>query len=227
MTKCSSWQKKHAEVISRFLKHLNAITDNFILKGGTALMTCYDLDRFSEDIDLDSTAEGIETIVDGFCKSQGFAFRVAKDTATVKRYMINYGNEGKPLKVEVSFRKKIILPDEINEIGGIAVYRIDSLCAMKANAYSGRDKIRDLYDLVFICGRYWDELSAQIQSIVRNAVEFKGIEQFDYLINDQQDELIDTNKLADDFLRMYDKLGLLYDEREQKIIAKVLTGDEQ
>ena len=65
-------------------------------------------------------------------------------TATVKRYMINFGNSGKPLKVEVSYRKKSISPDEVVTIGGIAVYNIGSLCVMKASAYAGRDKIRDL-----------------------------------------------------------------------------------
>jgi len=217
-----AWQVEHVEVISRFLKYLNETTGNFILKGGTALMACYGLDRFSADIDLDGTTGGIEKIVREFCEKQGFTFRTAKDTDTVKRYMINYGNDGKPLKVETSFRKKVIPPVEVVNIGGVAVYKIDSLCAMKASAYAGRDKIRDLYDLVFICNNYWDELSDQIISVVRNAVEFKGIEQFDFLIKDQRDELVDKNRLADEFLKMYDNLGLLCDERERQIIAENL-----
>lgn len=53
---------------------------------------------------------------------------------------------------------------------------------------------------------------------MRNAIEFKGIEQFDYIIKTQPDELIDASKLAEDFLSMYDRLGLLYDERERQII---------
>jgi predicted nucleotidyltransferase component of viral defense system len=36
-----------------YLLLLNKRTDQFILKGGTALARCYGLDRFSEDIDLD------------------------------------------------------------------------------------------------------------------------------------------------------------------------------
>ena len=222
----SSWQTRHAEIISHFLSHLNGITDKFVLKGGTALMTCYGLDRFSEDVDLDGIDEGIETIVEEFCKNRGFTFRIAKDTETVKRYMINYGNSGKPLKVETSFRKKTIPMDEVVKIGGIAVYNISSLCVMKANAYAGRDRIRDLYDLVFICNKYWDELSDQIKSVVRNAVEFKGIEQFDYLMKEQQDELIDKNKLADGFLEMYDNIGLLYNERERQIITEAFETQE-
>ena len=43
----------HKKVIIDFLNYLNSQTDQFILKGGTALMLCYGLNRFSEDIDLD------------------------------------------------------------------------------------------------------------------------------------------------------------------------------
>lgn len=38
MTINRSWQTKHIEVISSFLKYINGITDSFVLKGGTALM---------------------------------------------------------------------------------------------------------------------------------------------------------------------------------------------
>lgn len=38
-------RKKHGQVINEFLSELNSIEkDNFILKGGTALLTCYELD---------------------------------------------------------------------------------------------------------------------------------------------------------------------------------------
>lgn len=222
MSKYKKWKTRHGEVISSFLKYLNGITDNFILKGGAALMTCYGLDRFSEDIDLDGKDKSIGKIIDDFCEKEGFSYRIAKDTDTVKRYMVHYGNIGKPLKIEISFRKKEIIKDEITKINGIAVYTIDSLCAMKANAYVGRDKIRDLYDLSFICNRYWDKLPAALKAVIRNAVEHKGIEQFDYIMREQQDDLIDKNKLTNDFLEMYDKLGLLYDKTEQQIIDENL-----
>ena len=46
------WQQDHKEVIHQFLKQMNTVSSSFILKGGTALMECYGLDRFSEDIDI-------------------------------------------------------------------------------------------------------------------------------------------------------------------------------
>lgn len=92
---------------------------------------------------------------------------------------------------------------------------------MKTNAYSGRDKIRDLYDVSFICNNYYDELSEQARSMLRNAIEYKGVEQFDYIVQEQHDTLIDEDKLAEDFLNMYEKLGLLYDNEEKEIVESI------
>lgn len=90
---------------------------------------------------------------------------------------------------------------------------------MKSSAYQARDKIRDLYDVCFLCNHYWDKLSEGAISALRTSVEYKGIEQFDYISREQSDELIDKEKLADDFLAMYDKLGLLYTEEEKAVLA--------
>ena len=207
----TQWRISHDRAITDFAAWLNAKSDNFILKGGTALYLCYGLDRFSEDIDLDGREKGLETLVAGFCEACGYSFRVAKKTETVERCFVHYGNEGKPLKIEASFRRKTIDPAETQIVNGILVYNIEPLCIMKINAYTNRDKIRDLYDVTFICKRFFDLLSPQTIALLRSAVEYKGIEQFDFLIKDQQDELIDSGKLAEDFLDMYDRLGLLYD----------------
>lgn len=221
----NDWRQQHGETIFSFLKYLNEQSDKFVLKGGTALLACYGLDRFSEDIDLDGKDKNILAIVDSFCKISDFSYRVAKDTDTVKRYMINYGNICKPLKIEASFRRKEIGQEDTTKIKDIYVYNIEALCVMKANAYTSRDKIRDLYDLSFICNTFFDQLSPQVISLLRSAIEYKGIEQFDYIIREQKDELIDNSKLADDFLKMHDRLGLLYDESEHKLITD-LKGEK-
>lgn len=43
----NDWRDKHQNVINEFLNFLNKKTDDFILKGGTSLLICYNLDRFS------------------------------------------------------------------------------------------------------------------------------------------------------------------------------------
>lgn len=214
----NDWKIAHEQVIKNFLHYLNDRTDNFVLKGGTALLVCYGLDRFSEDIDLDAKNQNIAEYVVGFCEENQYDFRVAKDTDTVKRYMIHYGNEGKPLKVETSFRRKHIPAEETTKINDVQVYRINPLCAMKVNAYMGRDKLRDLYDITFICNNYFDELQPETKALLQNALMYKGMEHFDYIVSQQQDDLIDENRLAESFLKMFDKFDLLYTKEEQAML---------
>lgn len=221
MTYDKSWQIKHSEIIYLFLTFLSSQTKDFILKGGTALHVCYELDRFSEVIDLDAKSQGveIESFIKQFASTNNCLYRIAKNTDTVKRYMINYGNSNHPLKIEISFRNKNISKEEFAEIKGIVVYALDALSEQKSIAYSARDRIRDLYDLTFICKRWWDILSVRSKSIVRTAIQHKGLEQCDYIMQNQDDKLINKSKLADDFLEIYDKIGLLSNE-EDKIMLK-------
>ena len=120
-----TWKEKHKDIILSFLEYLNERTNLYVLKGGTALMTCYGLDRFSEDIDLDSTdREAIYDIVSDFCQEYNYAFRVAKDTDSVKRFMIHYDDDttsAHPLKIEISYRRREISPMQTLKINVIGI----------------------------------------------------------------------------------------------------------
>lgn len=213
------WRKAHGKVIDDFLNELNRQTDKYILKGGTALAKCYALDRFSEDIGLDGRGDAIIDICKRFTEKRGYDCRVAKDTDTVKRCMLHYGGV-KPLKVEMSARRKSIATNEITKVNGINVYTIDMLAMMKANAYQQRDKIRDLYDVTFIINNYYDRLSTSTQFSLQNALQYKGIEHFDYIIHDQSDELIDVDALAEHFLEAFEKIGLIIENNELEEIKE-------
>lgn len=205
------WKILHGEVLKDFVLYLNKNTKNYILKGGTSLMLCYDLTRFSEDIDLDAlnTKAGIEPIVKKFCIARGYTYRVAKNTDTVKRYMIHYGGK-KPVKVEISYIKQgNIQPTAYTEINGILVYGITQILSQKISAYYGRDRLRDLFDIVFIAKNYWIYIPESHRELLVEALYYKGLEHFDYIIREQSDELIDKDVLAGDFLELFDKLGLM------------------
>ena len=207
------WRVMHYEIMKDFLMFLNTKSNRFVLKEGTSLLFCYGLTRFSEDIDLDGFDNRFLKIVDMFIfaykrKYSELTYRVAKNTDTVKRVMVHYGGK-KPLKIEVSYRKKIIDNSEYCNINGIVVYRVSVILSMKLNAFNNRDKIRDLYDIVFIYNNYKSLLDSHTVVMLREAVAYKGLEQFDYLIKDQTDELIDNSKLAESFLYMYYDLGLV------------------
>jgi len=208
------WRKTHKEVIEDFLHFLNKKTEDYVLKGGTSLMECYGLPRMSEDIDLDGKNKEIGQYVEMFCKDRGYTYRTAKDTDTVKRYFINYGNDRKPLKIEISFRRQQIPENEIRKINNITVYDINTLAIMKSGAYAARDKLRDMFDVAFIVNSYYDKLNPSTRIVLQDSISNKGIEQFDYLINNQADELIDPDKLAEQFLNAYEKLGIALEKDE-------------
>lgn len=115
----------------------------------------------------------------------------------------------KPLKVEVTFRRKVLNKNECSVINSILVYNVEVILSMKLNAFNHRDKIRDLFDIVFIYSNYKSYLSSSIILMLRDAIEYKGLEQFDFLVRDRSDELIDNSVLLDGFLKMYYDLGLL------------------
>lgn len=198
--------QKHLYVIVDFLKYLNNKTDKFILKGGTALLLCYDLNRFSEDIDLDSSNMNIFKYIDEFCNIKNFTYRKAKDTKTVQRAFIDYGESNK-LKIEVSHRNSNISKELLVNVNGILTYNINELTNLKALAYSGRDKVRDLYDITFIINNYYEKLNEQTKMNLETILSYKGIEQYDYFAsNSITDDLIDMNELSVSFLKAYEKI---------------------
>ena len=76
-----TWQEKHKKVIEDILIAINKKSNNYILKGGTALMECYNLTRFSEYIDLDSVDRNtIFDFIDTFANEKHFTYRISKKT---------------------------------------------------------------------------------------------------------------------------------------------------
>lgn len=214
-----NWRIQHREVIESFLKHLNQEDDHYILKGGTALLYCYGLDRFSEDIYLDGQGKNLVRIIESFCKKNGFPSPIiAVNTDTVTRAFINYGTEGRPLKIELSSRDKNIDSRTVTVVNNVKTYTVNTLCQHKLIAYTQRETIRDLYDLCFITRKYFDSLSSETITIFKLSLLHRGIEYFDEIVNTQTDELINNDELALQFLEMFDKFGLLVTEEEKSIL---------
>lgn len=208
-------QKEQQMEMYNFLVFLNRYSNQYILKGGTALMFAYGLNRFSEDIDLDSTnKEKIKELVEKYSKIYKTPINIKKETDTVFRVMLKYNEKKDPLKVEVSFRKTFIPEDSYKKISGMMVYNIDHLANMKAMAYLDRNRLRDLFDVTFIVNKYYEQLSSLARSGLISAFQHKGLEHFDYITSQQSDPLIDPKVLEDSFLKAYDKLGLFMDKYE-------------
>jgi predicted nucleotidyltransferase component of viral defense system len=209
-------QQIYMKLVKNFLQFLNNCSDAFVFKGGTALILCYGLDRFSEDVDLDTLSQdkvSLQNILEQYCSNKGFHYRIAKQTATTERYILHY-DSNQTLRIEVSHRK-FATRENIKQIDGIQVYDIDTLCILKKGAYDNRMRLRDLYDLVFICNNYWNELSPAVKTAVVESLSRDALERFDYLIKQEHDDYIDNNKLATELLLLLDRLGLLENRKEQ------------
>jgi len=199
------------------LDFLNSCSDLFVLKGGTALMMCYGLDRFSEDIDLDMLSSDktvMQNILQKYCSKTGYTFRTAKQTNTTERYIL-HNDDTQTLKIEVSHRKDASKKN-IKQINGIQVYDIDTLWILKKGAYENRMSIRDLYDLVFICNNYWNELSPVVKSCVLESLSRDVLERFDYLIRQEHDEYIDVKKLENNLLELLFSLEIIKENKQEK-----------
>ena len=198
---------------TRFLVWLNQSTHDFALKGDTSLVLCYGLVRLLEDIDLDAINLHRDVIpyVIKFCSINKLTFEVAKDTNTTKRCMIHYASEDDKdatLKIEVSYRQQPN-PDNLTSVKGIRVYKIDCLMLLKLSAFSSRDKVRDLYDILYIYKMYGNLLSSQSVYILRNELSHKDMGYIEEMIKVQSDPLIDASALIDLYLNTCISLGVI------------------
>lgn len=192
------YQKQRLDFIKEILPLLG---ENFILKGGTALNLYYNLDRFSEDIDLDCKSNNMNFInkLKYHKDFKKWHINIKKDTDMVFRAMIDYGAKSHlgdyPLKIEVSTRNKQFLQNHIlqyNNINGVQVYHIDELIKMKVTAFSGRDKIRDFYDLGFLLQTHKEHFSNEALISIHQKITYVGADELNLLLYDE----INTHKLT-------------------------------
>lgn len=180
------------------------LKNNLIFKGGTALRRCYFSDyRFSEDLDYTLIEEiKLENILKEFEKifiwikdESGIIFTNARQEPSsfnTHTFYISYigplpGKE-KEVKIDVTFREKIIKPVEEKHIiktyeeyedflaePKIKVYSLDEvviekICALFSPA---RNEPRDLYDIHYLIENERIDITSLLQS-VEEKMNFKG-----------------------------------------------------
>ncbi|MFP7696949.1 nucleotidyl transferase AbiEii/AbiGii toxin family protein [Trueperella sp. LYQ143] len=222
-----TWHEQHRTIQDQFLRFIGG-DSGLVLKGGTALMKCYGLDRFSEDLDFDAMWTGVSTIrrVQKFCATYGYEISIRKDSPFVQRVMVHYGNPSHPLKIETSSRDIPIDNNLVTIINDIQVYTLDWLAVLKANAFLSRDTIRDLYDVSFLVHHYYEDLSLIPRQQLRAAFAVKGLEQFDVVLATNDDELIDSDKLIESCLLAHEKLGITTSDEEKNLSAHIQLWHE-
>lgn len=172
-------QNEHVTVMRAVVRQLADLP--LALKGGTALLLCYGLDRFSEDIDLDGRKKvnlqnRLASVLERVTRTHDI--RIVKDTDTVQRLKIRYetAKATGTLKVEVSYRQGFTDTDIVS-IDGVKTYAVARLIEQKLNALEGRTTARDLYDVAFLAERYAKEFSpAALERALRIASDVNALE---------------------------------------------------
>ncbi len=199
----SNEEKIHADLMLDITDSLSSLP--MALKGGTALLFGYGLDRFSEDLDFDSNIKlnivsKIRKILEKNTKN--YDLRIVKDSDTVQRLRINYLKDGleRSLKIEISFRSSFeegdICYKEI-DAKKIKTYKIQNLISQKINALINRTKARDLYDVNFLLNQYLADFNQDdrlklydyVKNIDNLEGEYKEAFKDDFLLNE---ELLDS-----------------------------------
>lgn len=155
-----------------------------VLKGGTALLLCYGLDRFSEDLDFDlehpiTTHMNVKSLCLEAVKlvnKRGLGARLArfsepKKTSTTHRCRPVFRIAGQaadfPIRIEISSRQAPAVED-VAVVEGIKVYVPDCIARHKLVASvknpenQFRTAARDLHDLAFIASHLESELSGAV-----------------------------------------------------------------
>lgn len=163
-------QQKHIRVMREVL--LSVQETPLVLKGGTALLVCYGLNRFSEDLDFDAPKKlNLESRMESALARITSKLKITrtKDTDTVQRYRLEYeygGTLGR-LKVEVSCRDAAAAADDVIQVAGVRTYRVSRLIEQKLNALENRTAARDLFDVHFLARQHAESFSSQSRERLR------------------------------------------------------------
>ena len=214
------YQIERLEFIESILPYFG---DNFILKGGTALSLFYGLNRYSEDLDFDAKNNNMNFInrLRQHKDFKSWDIHIKKDTQMVFRASIDYKARSHlgdyPLKIEVSSRNKSFLQNGrllYNKQDSVNVYDISELIKMKVVAFSGRDKIRDFYDLGFLLQKYPTKFSQEALFNIHEKISYSGIDELNMLLLSEvesnklilRDNINDIKYYAQDMLRIIENL---------------------
>ena len=149
---------RHKFFLLQLLKEIYSdpeLASSLAFKGGTALMLFHDLPRFSVDLDFNLTANSDEEVASAKLRAILVKHGTIRDEAR-KRYgmllVLNYEDDGRNLKVEVSNRS---YPDEyeLRDYLGVSmnVMRLEYMFTHKLMALLDRKALtnRDVFDCWF------------------------------------------------------------------------------
>jgi predicted nucleotidyltransferase component of viral defense system len=198
--------------------------NGLILKGGTALLFCYGLPRYSTDLDYDGFNYNFDVL-----NEIKFVFisnalkldkiNIKKDTRTVKRFMIHYKEaENNPIKLEVSFRNiddVNDISDKYVQINNIKTYNINYLSVNKIDAFLKRTAARDIFDISFLLQHYPNSFNKELIEKCKNKLASIGLDQMENII--KSDEIMKHFDCDDILVKLENNINK-YSNNDDKVI---------
>lgn len=196
-------KERHREIAKAqdlVVKELYNIIDKAILHGGTAIWRCYNGNRFSEDIDV-YIPRDINKIDLFFKNLEKAGFIIEKKRIKENSLFSTLKLNDIFVRFEAVFKSANSILKDYESIDGnfIAVYTLtpETLIKEKINAYLGRYKIRDLYDIFFLL-KYADNkelIKYDLKKLINNFKNSVDKEELKILILDGL--IPDTNKMLE------------------------------
>lgn len=207
-TEFTEAQQTHVSVMKSVVSKLVDLP--IVLKGGTALLLAYGLDRFSEDLDFDADLKlNIQARLNNLLKQcvDSYHLDIVKDTNTVQRLRIIYekNNISLRLKVEISYRQTFSDEDFlIYQSNGYfyKIFKIHKLIKQKINALQGRTRARDLYDLNFLVHNYLNDFPVDSLIILLNRISDIDTLEEEYKLAFVDDEVLEEVDLTNILLSL-------------------------
>lgn len=212
-------QRRRIDLMRHIAQQVTADTgDNFVFKGGTALLLAYGLPRYSTDLDFDGRRPDSDiapTITHALETAgiEGSDLRLRKSTDTTRRYMLHYtGSAYSPLKIEISYRQADTINEtDITVIDGIRVYKLDHLASLKVAAFTNRLNARDIYDVAFLVTHHPDAISTSTLAQIINTTTEVGIDQLSQIM--QADQILRDYDIDQTVLNLVETAQQLHEER--------------
>ena len=99
----------------------------------------------------------------------------------------------------------------------------DKAVIRECTEYMSHDNITALFNIVFLCIKYFDEISPVTRLFMQETVSNSITEKIEYCAGSQRDRRIDMKKFPRDFLRACDMLGVKLSDKEIKSIQQLTS----
>lgn len=191
---------------------------NMVLKGGTSLLLGYGLNRWSKDLDFDTT--GNKRYKNDFLKAfknQGLKYGDIHETEIDTRIIntILY-DKTKSIKLEVEYNSKYF--QEGNNIvnrNGVFMYDIKTLSQMKYEMLMDHKRAHDIFDTAFLIHHFPKNYKEWMLYNIKNRIDKLGIDNIKKSF--KMDEVVkrfNTGKIIDDLSNDINKLLIRYEKNK-------------